>query len=279
MLDLTLPDLAVIAAVAFIVLGFTILGFVKGLVRMFFGLVALSAGLIAACWGFQRGGSIAGTVVSSPEPWMSGAVGVVLGLAVFFVARALFSVVSSPFAAKSGNGSSGFFGGVLGFLMGAAATAFLFSGVRYLGTLDELDWIKTSVRDKGKITKSGQPPLARVKRLVDSTAVGQLHEQYDVLNNRARANLAKLTVLVDNKIAVTTAATHKPVRDAVLQEDINAMLKEQSADLRSYIEERQYAHLLKAKPIREVARKPNAEVALKAIDVEQSLGLLEEEKK
>ena len=160
--------------------------------------------------------------------------------------------------------------------MGALFAWCLLSGIRYVGTLAELDWIKTSVAAQGKVTKAAQPLFAKIKRLVDQTILGSLHENYDLLNNRARTNLAKLTVLVDNKVAVTTAATDKPVRDAVLQEDINRMLKDQSADLRSFINHRQYAHLLQAKPIREVSRKDQAQTALKAIDVEKSLGLVDQ---
>ena len=79
MLALSVPDLVIFATAAAVVVFFILMGFVKGLVRMTFTLAALAAGALTASWGFHKGGAIAASLVSSPEPWMSAAVGVILG--------------------------------------------------------------------------------------------------------------------------------------------------------------------------------------------------------
>ncbi|NIP97160.1 MAG: hypothetical protein GWO24_28500, partial [Akkermansiaceae bacterium] len=135
------------------------------------------------------------------------------------VARALFGVLLSPVSVKDGRKKNfALPGGLLGLIMGLAFAWFCLSGVRYLGTLAELGWLKTAVADKTKIEKVPQPLLSKIKRLIDSSRPGGFHERYDFLNDRAEANLAKLTVLVDSKLAVTTAMTNKQVREAILNE-------------------------------------------------------------
>ena len=273
----TMTDIGVAAAVAVIIFGFAIIGFARGVVRMAFGLLALAAGSIAALWGFQKGGAVAGTVVSNPEPWMSAVVGVVLGLAVFFVARALFGVLLSPIRVADGTKQNfGFLGGVLGLAMGVGFAWFLLSGVRYVGTLAEMDWLKAATAD-GKINKDvAKPALARLKRMVDGSVLGELHEEFDLLNDKAKANLAKLIILDDNGVARPEAAKDRPLYDAVYQEDIRKMLDQQHGDLTTFIEDRQYAHVLRAVPIKEVSGRENAQVALKAVDIEKSIGLVED---
>ncbi len=270
-------DIGISGALAVVVLVFVGIGLVKGMVRMAFGLVALTAGILAGLWGFQKGASIAGTVISDPDPWMSAAVGIMLGLAIFFVARALFGVLLSPVSVKDGKKKNlAVPGGLLGLIMGFGFVWFCLSGLRYIGTLAELDWIKSAIADKTKIEKVSQPLFAKIKRALDSTGPGKLHEKSDFLNDRARANLAKLTVLVESKLAVATAATDKDVREAVLQEGINAMLLKQSADLKTYIDSGQYSHLLQSKPIKEACDNADVHSSLAEIDIEKSLGLLEE---
>jgi uncharacterized membrane protein required for colicin V production len=255
MLAITFSDITTSGAVGVIILVFVVCGFIKGLVRMSCALVALAGGILAGLWGFKNGASIAGTVISDPDPWMSATVGILLGLATFFVARALFSVILSPVGAKDGKAKNlGLPGGLLGLLMGASFAWFCLSGVRYIGTLSELDWLRTSISEENKIKEIAQPLLSKLKRGLDASSPGQLHEKFDFLNDRARANLAKLTVLVGNTFALDKAAVTKDVRDAVKQTQIHLMLLEQSSTLKSYYQEGQFSQLLHSKTIKDLCK-------------------------
>jgi hypothetical protein len=279
MLALGFSDITTSGAICVILIVFVAFGFIKGLVRTAFTLVALTAGILAGLWGFQKGASIAGTLISDPDPWMSAAVGILLGLAIFFVARALFGVLLSPVGAKDGKANKlAIPGSLLGFLMGCAFAWFCLSGIRYIGTLAELGWLRAAIADETKIEKIDQPFFSKLKRGLDTSGPGQFHEKFDFLNDRARANLAKLTVLVDSKLAVTRAAIDKDVREAVLQEGINAMLLKQSVDLKSYIDSGQFSHLLHSKVIKEASQDEEVSATLANIDIEKALGLLEEKK-
>lgn len=278
MLAISISDIGTAGLIAGIVLIFVFIGLAKGLVRMTFGLVALAAGILAGLWGFQKGASIAGLVISSPDPWMSAVVGAVLGLAVFLVARALFGVLLSPVQVKDGKTKRyPVPGGAIGFIMGAAFAWFVLAGFRYVGTLAELKWIEAATADQTKVEKVPQPLFSKIKRGIDSSAAGKLHEKFDFLNDRASANLAKLSILAKNTVATTSAMkSDKDVRDAILADKINKMLTEQSADLRPYIQDGQYSHLLKSRQIRDTVADINVSTALETIDIEKSLGLIED---
>ena len=159
MLALSISDMmtpALIGGVVIVfIIAFVITGFLKGLARMALGLIFLAAGMAAGQWGLWKGSSIAGTFVDKPDPWMSGVVAVILGLATFFVARALFGVILNPVSSREGQSKSlGAPGGILGLLMGAAFAWFCLSGVRYVGTISELVWIREAVSNKAWLNAS-----------------------------------------------------------------------------------------------------------------------------
>ncbi|MEO1844751.1 MAG: CvpA family protein, partial [Akkermansiaceae bacterium] len=190
MLALGFSDITTSGAIGVILIVFVAFGFIKGLVRTAFTLVALTAGILAGLWGFLKGSYL----ISDPDPWMSAAVGILLGLAIFFVARALFGVLLSPVGAKDGKANKlAIPGSLLGFLMGCAFVWFCLSGVRYIGTLEELVWLRDAIADETKIEKIDQPFFSKLKRGLDASGPGQFHEKFekfDLLNDRARANLA-----------------------------------------------------------------------------------------
>ena len=110
MLALSISDMmtpALIGGVVIVfIIAFVITGFLKGLARMALGLIFLAAGMAAGQWGLWKGSSIAGTFVDKPDPWMSGVVAVILGLATFLVARALFGVILNKVSSREGQSKS-----------------------------------------------------------------------------------------------------------------------------------------------------------------------------
>ena len=285
MLAISSPDLTIYGVLGLIIIAFIIIGLIKGFIRMTFGLIALSAGALAGFWGFQNGSSLAGFLIDDPDTWMNGAVGLIIGLAAFFGARALFGIILTP--AKPKEGTKKRFtpgGGILGFIMGVAFTWFCLSGIRYWGTLDELNWVRDALSSKEWISASTpedrlskqptQPALSKLKRQIDATIAGKFHEGYDLLNNRARANLSKLTLLVDNERVWTRAKLEADVRTAAKQAQINYLLTEQKAQLKALYSQGQTAQLLNSDSIKQVCAEENARSKLEDLDIEVAIGLL-----
>ena len=285
MLAISSPDLTIYGVLGLIIIAFIIIGLLKGFIRMTFGLIALSAGAWAGFWGFQNGSSLAGFLIDDPDTWMNGAVGLIIGFAAFFVARALFGIILTP--AKPKEGTKRRFtpsGGILGFVMGIAFTWFCLSGIRYVGTLDELNWVRDALSSKEWISAStpedrlskqpAQPALSKLKRKIDATIAGKLHGQYDLFNNRARANLSKLTLLVDNERVWARANLKPDVRAAAKQAQIDYLLTEQKAQLKALYSQGQTAQLLNSDSIKKVCAEENARSRLANLDIEAAIGLL-----
>ena len=178
-----LPSIIIGAGSAIIILGFAAAGFVKGLTRMLVALIAISAGSLAAHWGFQRGDAIAGFIISDPDAWMSGAVGLILGLAVIFTARAIFGILIKPTKVKEGQKKNlGGFGSIVGIFCGGILVWFSFSAVRYVGTLTELQWAQACLAEEGKAQNIEKPALVVLRDLLEGSIPGSFHKQYDPLN-------------------------------------------------------------------------------------------------
>ncbi len=284
MLAITSFDISIFGVIGIIIIIFIVIGLIKGFVRMTFGLIALSAGILASLWGFRNGAYLAATLIENPDPWMSAAVGIILGLAIFFVARALFGIFLSPAGSKDGKTRKiAPLGGMLGFVMGAAFVWFCLVGVRYNGTLSELAWLREAIQNKDWLNattnenreakRPSQPIFSRLKRGLDTSAIGQFHEeQLDFLNNRSQANLSKLTILVENEQAATRAYLTKDVREAALQTQINTLLVKQSTKLKTFYEEGHYSQLLHSDFIKEASQE--AEEQLEGLDIEKAIGLI-----
>ena len=279
-------DISIFGVIGIIIIIFIVIGLIRGFVRMTFGLIALSAGILAGLWGFKNGAYIAGTLIENPDPWMSAAVGVILGLATFFVARALFGILLSPAGSKDGKARKiAPLGGILGFVMGAALVWFCLTGVRYIGTLSELAWVREAIQDKEWLNaatnedreakRPPQPIFSKLKRGLDTSTAGQFHEErLDFLNNRSEANLSKLTILRDNEQAWTRANLKKDVREATKQAQINSLLEQQNAKLKAFYEEGQYSQLLHSEFIKEACRSEEDQSRFAGLDIEEAIGLV-----
>ncbi len=285
MLANTSSDITIFGIVGLIIIVFVFIGLLKGFVRMTFGLLALSAGILAGLFGFQKGSSIAGVLIDDPDPWMSAAVGIILGLATFFAARALFGIILNPIKPKEGKGRKfAPFGGILGFIMGVAFAWFCLAGVRYVGTLSELDWVRAAISSKEWLNAStsearsskqpAQPAFSKLKRRLDTSTPGKWHEKIDLLNSRARANLSKLTILVDNERAWTRANLEQDIREAAKQAQINYLLVEQNAKLKALYGEGQYAQLLHSDFIKDACKDQDTQSRYENLDVEKAIGLV-----
>ncbi len=284
MLAITSFDISIFGVIGIIIIIFIVIGLIKGFVRMTFGLIALSAGILASLWGFRNGAYLAATLIENPDPWMSAAVGIILGLAIFFVARALFGIFLSPAGSKNGKARKiAPLGGMLDFVMGAAFVWFCLVGVRYNGTLSELAWLREAIQNKDWLNattnenreakRPSQPIFSRLKRGLDTSAIGQFHEeQLDFLNNRSQANLSKLTILIENEQAFTRAYLTKDVQEAALQTQINTLLVKQSTKLKTFYEEGHYSQLLHSDFIKEASQE--AEEQLEGLDIEKAIGLI-----
>ncbi len=242
---------------------FAVLGFLKKMVNIFFTVIALGVGGLAGIWGYNNGFSIASKAVETPEPWMSNVVAGIAFLGAFTIVRGILKFLTGQGAEGTQTRSLGFGlpGGILGILMGGGLSYGLLSGVRYGGTLSELDHLKDYVN--GKIEKNADSPLlAKVKDWVDNSKIGQLHQKIDLFNSPEEAQLAKIAIVKEGQDPAAKAII-------ILDEDIPFALPVDD-NMEQVIETGDFATLLKK--AKELGVDVDAEKLLR-MNIEKALGI------
>jgi uncharacterized membrane protein required for colicin V production len=247
---------------------FTILGFLKSFVSFFFNLIALALGVLAGLWAYNNGFTIAQKAIEKPQPWMSVALGVSAFVLTIVVIRKILGFLSG----KSGEGSqarSGGFGmpgGVFGLLLGGGFAYFMLTGVRYAGTLSELDRLSQYV--SGKIaTSSNEPLFAKLKKWIDESKVGEWHQKIDFLNDPVETNAAKLAIVKESSLEkfaqITSQQGSEIIYDAI---PVDPAIQE------AY-DQGNYAAILRNKEIQKAIRENFTDDQLKSLNIEGILGL------
>lgn len=265
--NLDLNDLSTGGLSGLVMLAFCVLGFVKGLVKMVFSLLALGLAVVAAYWGYQNGHDIAGNIVERPEPWMAVAVSVVAGIGVFSIAKSVLGFLTSGFnqtgtAQKIGFGPPA---GIMGLLMGLFLVYAALSAVRYVGTVAELHRLDSLVTQKTPDAPA-RPFFIGLKEKIDASKPGRFHRKYDVLNDATRSTAAKLLVVRQDRVefARLLLRDRTGALPALALPD-NALLK--------LVEEKNFPTLLRDPALKKLAADPTVQAALEELDVEKSMGL------
>lgn len=263
-----MDQLAPNTIIALVVGLFTVLGFLKSFVSFFFNLIALALGALAGLWVYNNGYMIAQKAVEKPEPWMSPA----LGIAAFVFTIVIIRKILGFLSGKSGEGSqarSGGFGmpgGVFGLLLGGGFAYFMLTGVRYAGTMSELERLSGYV--SGKIDSSSQEPVfAKLKKWIDESKIGEWHQKIDFLNDPIETNATKLAIIKESsqeKFAqITSQQSGEIIYDAI---PVDPAIQE------AY-DRGNYAALLNNKEIQKRLRETFSDQQLKNLDIEGILGL------
>lgn len=261
--NLNFNDLSTGGVIGLIVVIFAVLGFVKGLVKLVFALLALGLAILAAHWGFVNGHQIAANLVEKPEPWMSNVVALIAGIGVFSICRSILGFIGSGFnstgtAKKIGFGPPA---GLLGLFVGAILAYAAVVGVRYLGSVAELQYLDERLENpKSERT----PPLfAQLKEKIDQSKPGQWLAQYDFINDPEQTELAKALLAHHDKASFS------------LQEESGALVKLVAFDpeLAQLAKEKNYTAILSHPKVEEILKKPSVREALQKLQLEKKLGL------
>jgi len=244
---------------------FMVFGFIKHLVKLFFLVIALAVGTVVGIWGYNNSFSVSKVLVENPEPWMSTAVAMISFLGAFFFARAILSFL------QGGSKETGTFrkfgfgipGAILSLAVGGAIAYGALTGIRYAGTMAEMERLKDYASDTLDVSKA-EPLLVKLKKWVDSSKVGQLHQQFDFINDPAQANLAKLTIVQEK-----TGALDQSDTEGIL----NAIPDSKEEALRSSIREGDFSALLKDDQLRDASQEAANRDRLLRLNIEKALGL------
>ena len=221
---------------------FAVLGFFKVLAKLFFNLIALGIGTVAGLWGYNNGFSLVAKFIEQPQPWMPVAIGVTCFIGAFSIFRSILKF----FSGRGGEGGQvrsmgfGLPGMIFGLLVGGLIAYCLLTGVRYAGTVAELEQFKGYLA--GKVEEgSKQPAFTKLKNWIDSSLLGQWHQKIDFVNDPEQEDAAKLAIVKENEKNLTTLLPQIPraevieefpvdqsIQDSIDQGDYGALLKNQT---------------------------------------------------
>ena len=262
-MDQLSPTTLILAVLAI----FVVLGFLKSFAAFFFNLIALAVAATAGLWAYNDGYPIANRVIDQPEPWMFTAIGITVFILTLVIIRKVLGFLSGKSSENSQTRSGGFgmTGAVFGLLLGAGITYLMLTGVRYAGTMSELDRLGKFI--SGQIDETSKDPLfAKMKTWIDESQIGQWHQKIDFLNDPAETNAAKLAIVQKDpeKFAQVTA------EDGT--ENIPMALPVDPAIQEAY-DRRNYAAILQNRASRDKLRRTLSDERLLTIDIERRLGL------
>lgn len=245
---------------------FAVLGFIKKLVKIFFLVIALAIGAVAGIWGHNNAFSLSKVLVENPEPWMSTAVAIIAFLGAFFFARTVLGFLQGGSKETGAFSKFGFGipGAILSLAVGGAIAYGALTGVRYAGTMAEMERLKDYASDNLDTSKA-EPILAKLKNWIDESRLGQLHQKFDFINDTAQANLAKLAIVQEKVGAVEKLA---PQEEEEILQAISV-----NAELQSSIREGDFSALLKSDQLRDASKEAATRDALMQLDIEKALGL------
>ncbi|MEN8774984.1 MAG: CvpA family protein [Akkermansiaceae bacterium] len=263
-MDQLTPSTLIVGIVAL----FTILGFLKSFVSFFFNLIALALGALAGLWAYNNGFEIAQQAITTPQPWMSTAIGFATFILTVITIRKFLAFLSGKSGEDSQTRSGGFGlpGGVFGLLMGGCFAYFMLTGVRYAGTVSELDRLTQYV--SGKIDESSKEPVfAKLKQWIDSSQIGQWHQKIDFLNDPVEANAAKLAIVKKEDPEKFSQITSQQGEEYIPQAiPVDPAIQE------AY-DRRNFGELLRNDAIQKKLRETFTDEQLRQLDIEGALGL------
>lgn len=246
---------------------FTVLGFLKNFVKLFFNLISLALGALAGIWVYNNGFEIASKVVAQPEPWMSTAIGIAAFVLTIVIIRKILAFLAgnSSEGSQARTGGFGLPGGTFGLIIGLGFAYFMLTGVRYAGTMSELERLKEFV--SGKLDSSSEEPtFAKLKKWIDESQIGKWHQKIDFFNDPVESNAAKLAIVQEDQQKFAQIAAQQD------EEIIYDALPVDPAIQEAY-DKGNYAAILRNQSVQKRIREIFSDEQLKQIDIEGILGL------
>lgn len=197
--ELNINELGTSGVIVAIVVVLTLLGFIKGAVKLVFLLFTLAGTGYAAYWGTDEGLLyIQKFWVAAPEA-LGNVIAVVCGLIAFYLLSKIFGFFTDPF--ENSHFLARFAFGVPAALVSlCAASGLVWLGLNFLkdkGAESEIKYWLTQDDSGANSRLSDYPTLANLKQRFESSSIGRKITGIYKLHESEKHNLAKLLVIAN----------------------------------------------------------------------------------
>jgi len=248
--ELNVNELGTSGIITAVIAVLTLLGFIKGAVKLVFLLFSLAGGGYAAYWGGNEG--LLYLQRSWPAaPESSGTIiAVVCGLLAFYFLSKIFGFLTNPF--ENSNFIARFAFGIPAAIVSlVAASGLVWLSLDFLkekGAEGEIEyWLSQDDTDENSRLKD-YPKLADLKHLFDSSTIGKNISSLYKTSDGEKHNLAKLLVIANTSAAkISELAKDERVRNVLKNPDVRRLMSD--ATIRKQIAENDVQGLLENKDL------------------------------
>lgn len=254
---------------------FSLISFVKGVLRTIFTVVKLILATAAFVFGYLQSPPFVEKFIPEASSWLPIVIGIVCALLILVLIQTFLGLLSGKGKAKSSSSNEGssssssknkrnFFSPIFGLLVGLAVLYGALTGIRYLGSQSELNFLQDQVSGEGKENAS-LPLLAQLNHWLEDSPIATWQERIDLLNKpeyRARLQLAKLVVLGGDEDKLSEALQDSGTKLALENQEVRDLV-ENNSTLREYCEKGDFQALLENRDFERLVSKPSIQRALK----------------
>ncbi|MFT4549520.1 MAG: hypothetical protein ACI9UA_001020 [Pseudoalteromonas tetraodonis] len=250
-----------LALILFIIIA--AIGFVRGVLRMIFGAIALAIGSIAAYFTYQN------APLFFERPRVILIVSIVAGLVVYLLARKLIlGILLRPLLGKH-RGVMGGKGALVSIIPAAFLIWTLANGFRLSGTMMEMEQTEKNVTAaEGEKIEDGW--IAHLRGAMDNDWLASFLAKIDPFVERGKAALVQILISSKDEGAPDAIASYDKDAAEVIRHPAIQKLKS-DPEIRQLIDNGEYVQLLQHPKVREAAKNNRITDKLKSIDIGATL--------
>ncbi|MEM0895694.1 MAG: CvpA family protein [Verrucomicrobiota bacterium] len=239
-----------------------IIGAIRGIVRMFFGLAALAVAVVGAWFWYQRLPEVSAGMEEPLGPRVVAYSTLIVGVLAFIVARWFFGLIAKPFTFREDGKPRG--GGLFGALLGlipAAGTVFAISMIlRLVGTSESMAFVGDAVETEEGAPKPQPAWMERVQSIIESDPLANLLEKIDPFIDRGRAAISELLVSTKDETAEVELQADPRTNTLLNHPKVRELLDD--PEIREILARGDYTQLFQNQKVAEAARAPELQSKL-----------------
>jgi len=200
--DIDLSELSTTGVATLVILVFTVVGFIRGAVKLVFMLFSIAGAGIAAYWGSEVAFAKAQATWAAAPPWLGDAIALGCAIFAFFLLTKIFSFFIDPFETSNFVGQF-VFGIPAAIISLVAAVALIWVSLIFLndkGSESEIRYFEIGDgenEDDVEISRS-YSKIAKLKQLFEGSVIGKPVMNFYQINESEKYHLAKLLVIAKN---------------------------------------------------------------------------------